>query len=98
MTGHEKSPRGQPGAGRVPFGTTGTILSYHDLSPPVKLDYAHLLDLATQALAKAERCAILWQACRAAGDQAGAVVWRKRQLAHQAVAWAATHPPIPFWR
>lgn len=54
---------------------------------------AHLADLASQALARADASWVMVLACRAASDDRGAVVWRRRQLAHQAIAWSAGARP-----
>jgi hypothetical protein len=89
-----KGPRGQPGAEAIvgPGNlTTSEQLHITTVSESRQFPH-HLLTHAQVAERNAEACRLMWEICRLIGDDQGAVYWRKRQLNHQAVQWAATHP------
>jgi len=63
------------------------------IPPPPKVPGWHLGDLAEQAAIKMALAGLLADAYQAAGDLEAWALWRRRELQHQAIAWAATHPP-----
>ena len=98
MRGQKKAPAGT-GAGAAALAANlaanRTTHPEYSIPEPARQPLAgaeNLLDLAAQALALADRAAVLAQACQAAGDRAGFLHWRRQLLAHQAIYFEAMHP------
>ena len=78
------------GGGRLCLSTLGPAPR---IPPQPPVPGRHLGDLAEQAAIKMAVAGLLADAYQAAGDLEAWLLWRRRELQHQAIAWAATHPP-----
>jgi hypothetical protein len=90
--GRVATPHEHSGAASVPTHYTTPQDTSQDFSPsPAVLpaNVRSLLDLATQALARADRARLLAECCQVAGDPAGAARWGERQSRHLAILRAA---------
>lgn len=99
MTQEKSPPRpaGLSGAGlAAPSAERAALTTGHPYYTPrpagLSTPVIDLPGLALDAQAKAETARLLAEACRLIGDLAGWEHWRRQLLAHQAIAWQASHP------